>query len=109
MSVKQVDGVTIVEPRGRLDTAGAGPFQEQFEELVRTGARRILVDMRRVRYISSFGFRALLLASRFAESASGRMVLCEIPADVMNVVEMGGFSEVFTICFTREDAMQTIR
>lgn len=109
MTVKQSEGVTIVEPRGRLDTAGAAPFQEQFENLVRSGSRKILVDMHRVRYISSFGFRALLLASRFAEQNAGRLVLCEIPEDVMRVVEMGGFSDIFTICYTREDGMRTIR
>jgi len=108
LSVKQIDGVTIVEPRGRLDTSAAPQFQEQFEELVRTGARRLLVDMHRVRYISSFGFRALLLASRYAERNNGKMVLCAIPPEVMEVVELGGFSEVFTICFSREDALRTI-
>ena len=30
LSVKQIDGVTIVEPRGRLDTSAAPQFQEQF-------------------------------------------------------------------------------
>jgi len=65
--------------------------------------------MRRVRYISSFGFRALLIASRFLLENNGKLVLCEIPAEVMKVVELGGFSEAFTICFTRDDGMRTFR
>lgn len=108
MGVKQSGGITIVEPRGRIDTLGAEPLRERFEALIKSGARRILVDLRRVEYISSFGFRALLVVARRLERDGGHLVLCEVPDAVMRVVEIGGFGEALTICFTRADAVRTL-
>ena len=54
------DGVTIVEPRGRVDTIGAKPFGDRVVELIRSGARQIVIDLKHIQYISSAGFRALI-------------------------------------------------
>ena len=104
ITLSQSDGVTIVEPRGRIDTAGAGPFGDQLASLVRSGTRGVVVDFKQVRYISSIGFRALLIVARMVEEHQARLVLCGISADIMRVFEMGGFTRLFAICQTRDDA-----
>ena len=97
--------VLIMEPRGRIDTGGAGPFGERFAEAVRTGAKNVLIDMQHVIYISSAGFRALLVAHKLVEDAQGKLVFCGVSAPLRRLFEIGRFLEVFTICATRDEGV----
>ncbi len=99
------DGVTIVEPRGRMDTAGAKPFGDRMVELIRSGAKQILIDLRHIQYISSAGFRALLIARKQSADTEGKLVLCGLSAELRRLFEMSAFTEMFTICGTREEGL----
>ncbi len=51
--------VTVMEVSGNIDSATQMEFQNKAEELIKGGARHILVDLTRVPYMSSAGLRAL--------------------------------------------------
>ena len=99
------DGVTVLEPRGRMDTLGAKPFGERVVELIRAGTTRMLIDLGHIQYISSAGFRALLIARKQSADTQGRLVLCGLSAEVRRLFEMSAFTDLFTICGTREEAL----
>jgi anti-anti-sigma factor len=109
MTVDLYDGVTIAGPKGRLDTAGAGPFADQLAQQIRSGARILLIDLRQVLYVSSAGIRALLMTARLVDQHQGKFVLCGISPEIMRVFALGGLNTVFTICPTREDGVRTAR
>ena len=60
------DDVTIVEAYGRLDSTTAQEFGDRLIALIKAGRGSIVVDLKNIAYISSAGFRALLIADRFA-------------------------------------------
>jgi anti-anti-sigma factor len=99
------DGVTVVEPRGRMDTVGAKPFGDRVVELIRAGCRQMVIDLKHIQYISSAGFRALLIARKQSADAQGKLVLCGRSAEVRRLFEMSAFTEMFTICGTREEGL----
>ncbi len=101
----QREPIVIVEPRGRIDTAGARPFGDRLVELLNTGSRHILIDLQHVIYISSAGFRALLVAGKLSEELSGKLVLCGLSSELKRLFEIGTFTELFTICASREDGI----
>lgn len=49
--------VTVVHVTGNLDSHTANIFQAKAEELIKGGARHILVDLTQVPFVSSAGFR----------------------------------------------------
>lgn len=51
--------VTVLQVDGSIDLSTYEDFQSQTEKLIEGGARRILVDMARVPFMSSSGLRAL--------------------------------------------------
>jgi len=102
-------GVTIVEPGGRIDLAGAPLFEERLVALIRSGARRILLDFRNVQYISSPGFRALLIARRLVDESGGNLVLCGLSPEVKRVFVIGKFTDMFSICTTADEALARLR
>ncbi len=99
------DGVTIMEPRGRMDALGAKPFGDRVVELLRAGATRMLIDLQHVQYISSAGFRALLIAQKQSIERKGKLVLCGLSAEVRRMFELGAFLDIFTICATRDEGV----
>ena len=99
------DGVTVVEPRGRMDTVGAKPFGDRVVELIRSGCRQLVIDLKHIQYISSAGFRALLIARKRSADTQGKLVLCGLSAEARRLFEMSAFTEMFTICGTREEGL----
>ena len=97
--------VLIMEPRGRIDTSGAKPFGDRFAEVVQAGSRNVLIDLQHVMYVSSAGFRALLVASKLADDSQGKLVLCGVSAQLRRLFEIGRFLDVFTICATRDEGI----
>jgi anti-anti-sigma factor len=105
----KVENLTIVEPRGRMDSAGAKPFGDRIVELIRSGSHHILIDMRHILYISSAGFRSLLIAGKLIDERKGRLVLCGLSSEVKRLFDMGAFTDLFTICETRDEGIDKTR
>ncbi len=99
------DGVTVVEPRGRIDTNGAKPFGDRVAALINSGVRHILIDFREIPYISSAGFRALLIGAKMMDQGKGRLVLCGMSPEIKRLFEIGNFTDLFMICATREEGI----
>lgn len=105
----QKDGVVIVEPRGRIDANGAEPFGGRIVELLRSGSSRMLIDLEHILSISSAGFRALLIARKMAEEVRGRIVLCGMSAELRRLFDIGRFTDLFTICASRDEGLSKAR
>jgi anti-sigma B factor antagonist len=97
--------VTIVDVGGRVDSNTAKPFEEKLTGLFKTGHNRVVVDFKRIIYISSAGCRALLVAGHVAETSQGKLALCNITAEVMRVFELGGLTDLFVIYSSREEGL----
>ena len=58
--------VTILEIKGRIDSTTAPVLGERLTASLTRTSRRLVLDLRQLEYISSAGFRVLLLAARRA-------------------------------------------
>jgi anti-anti-sigma factor len=105
MTESSQDGVAIVEPRGRIDTNSAKPFGDRVVALIGAGAHKMVIDLRQIPYISSAGFRALLIAAKTMDAAKGKLVLCGMSAEIRRLFEIGAFTDLFTICGTRDEGV----
>jgi len=108
--IEQVsDGVAIVEAHGRIDSVTARDLNEKLLALIDSGSTSIVLDLKNIAYISSAGFRVLVIADRASQRKNGKLALCEISGDVMRMFEIGAFSDLFSIYPTRHDAVAGIR
>jgi len=101
----QSDGVVIIEPRGRMDSLTAKPFGDRIVELIRSGSHHLLIDLQQVLYISSAGFRSLLIARKLIDEFQGKLVLCGMSAEIKRLFEIGHFMDLFLICATRDEGI----
>ena len=102
---QHTDKITIVEIKGRIDINTAKAFAERLTSLIKAGHARLVVDLKHIIYISSVGFRALLMAGQLAKGINGTLVLCSLSADVRKLFEIGAFTDLFAIYPSREEAV----
>lgn len=101
--------VTVVEAHGRLDSASAKEFGERLIVLVQSGRSALVIDLENIAYISSAGFRALLIANRATAERHGRLALCGVIGEVKRLFDIGNFSSEFLICPTRAESIGKLR
>lgn len=101
----QEDGALVLAVSGRIDSGNAGRFGELLLGLFDRGERNVLVDFADLLYLTSAGFRALLVGMDRAEAEGARMALCAMPPAVRELFEMGGLAELFEIFASRTDAL----
>ena len=102
---EQVSGITVLAVKGRLDSNTAPEFGSRLEAIVATPRNRLVVDFGDLEYLSSAGFRVLLVAAKRADNVASRLVLCGLSANVRQLFDLGGFLELFTIVGSRDDAL----
>lgn len=105
MDIEVVGAVTVVRLPARVDTTSAGDVAAAFNELLDNGTRTLVADFDANDYVSSAGLRVFLTVLKFLERNNGRIVLCAMKPFVIDVFQMSGFSELFEIKDTREEAL----
>jgi anti-anti-sigma factor len=103
------EDVTIVEAYGRIDSTTAKEFGDRLVSLVQAGRGSLVVDLKNIAYISSAGFRALLIANRAAAGRQGKLALCGVIGEVKRLFDIGGFTNEFVICPTQADGIGKLR
>jgi anti-anti-sigma factor len=94
---KQEAGKKIVlSLEGRLDTTTAPQLQGQLIPEFAEG-RHIQLDFKSLLYVSSAGLRVLLMGEKTANAKGGKMTLVNVSAEIQEIFEMTGFSEVLTV------------
>jgi stage II sporulation protein AA (anti-sigma F factor antagonist) len=73
------------------------------------GERRIILDLSGVDYVSSVGLRALIVGAKRLGTMQGKIVLCAPQDRILKLLEIAGFTSIFTIAPTRDDAMERLR
>ncbi|MFW5490536.1 MAG: STAS domain-containing protein [Desulfovibrio sp.] len=101
---KTDDGILVLSISGRLDSATSPVFEENLLGKIKAGNTRLVLDFGPLEYISSAGLRVLLKATRELKTTGGIMVICSVRDYIQEVFDLSGFSSVFTMTGTLEDA-----
>ena len=87
------DGALNVSLDGRLDTVTAPDLEKFIGENCAAG-NSLIIDCKKLAYVSSAGLRVLLSAQKKMKGSMKLTGVCEL---VMEVFEMTGFSDIFVI------------
>jgi anti-anti-sigma factor len=117
---KTADIVTLCVS-GKLDTTTAKTFEQKILDEIESGERRFIVDLAQLDYIGSAGLRVFVVAAKRLKSANGKIVLCvfkkTIPHCTLNrprdpvreVFDIAGFSSIFSIYGSQDDAIKDLQ
>jgi anti-anti-sigma factor len=77
--------LTITETHFQGDRQAEAARQAMLDALSHSGAKKVVIDLQTVKYLSSVGFRPLLTLRRRLQEIGGQMVLCNLSPEVTEV------------------------
>ena len=93
---------------GRLDANTAPEAEKTISSAIDGGASKLLFNLDSLEYISSAGLRVMLVAAKKIRQTNGKIVLCSLKDNVQEVFDISGFSSIFNIADTAEDALNDL-
>ena len=99
-----VDGVLVLAPSGVIDSTNATAFTGRILDSVKGRQCNVVIDFQKIKYLSSAGFRSLLIIGKSIEGSQRKLVLCGMGPEVQRVFEIAKFDELFVTCESREEA-----
>ena len=108
ISESKKSGVVILSVQGRLDASNAATLEQRLLALIDAGEQRMVVDGAQLDYISSAGLRVLLVAAKRLRSGSGEIALAALRDPVKEVLDIAGFSSIFKLYRTPDEAVAAV-
>ena len=101
---EQRDGWLVLHLEGRLDAGSAPDFDAALEALTGDGALKLALNCENLAYISSAGLRSFLTLAKKLRAGQGQLHFCGLSGMVKEIFEISGFTGMFVIRDTVEDA-----
>ena len=95
IEIKRNAEETTIELAGRLDTTTAPALDKTISDDI-GDTKKLVLDVKKVEYISSAGLRVFLAAQKKMQKI-GSMKVINVCEEVMEVFEMTGFADILTI------------
>jgi anti-sigma B factor antagonist len=102
------DDVLVATIAGRIDGQTTPALQEQLLTAM-ADATHAVYDVTQVPYMSSAGFRLLLLLCRTAAGKGGRLAMVGLIDEVRDTMDMTGFLDFFLVCGSLDEALGKVR
>ena len=109
LDITTTDGITIVTLVRRLDADSAPAVEAELKKALAGPGQRVLFDFSGTDYIASAGLRVLLSTTRTVLKNGGAVALAALTPQVRQVFEIAGFTQIFTICATRDEAFAVLK
>jgi anti-sigma B factor antagonist len=98
ITTKHYKHCDLLSIKGKVDSYTAPDLTKAIESLNDDGKFKIVLDMGELEYMSSAGFRALLLGQRNCKRYNrGEIVLARVPKKICDALELTGFTPLFRI------------
>lgn len=93
---KEINGKALVlSVGGRLDTTTAPELEASVKEVI-DDVNDLTLDLKELEYVSSAGLRVILSMQK-AMNKQGQMVVTNVSPDIMEILDVTGFSDILTI------------
>jgi anti-sigma B factor antagonist len=103
---EKINNFSVININGRIDSTNYAEFEKQINLLFNSGETNIIINCKGLKYISSSGLRIFLIAQKKAAVVKGKLRLCEMQPSIKEIFVISGFSTIFNIFETMEEALQ---
>lgn len=84
----------IVRVKGRLDATWSDPLEEELSEILRSGERRIFLDLSQVDFLSSAGIRVIQQSWKEVHAIGGVLAVVDPSAAVQSILQLTGLTDM---------------
>lgn len=108
IQVRDVDGVSVVQPEGFINAHTVRQFEGSLETLVRAGKYTILLDCQKLSYISSAGLGAIMGLIETVRENGGDILLCSLQENVYAIFDTLGFTQLYKVFSSEAEALSCL-
>src|SRR5262245_3910378 len=94
VTVEPRDNFTILHLRGEFDTFYCGLLQKEIDGLIASGATRLALNLRLVKFINSTALGAIIKASKVLAASNGKLVVSRPSVFCKDIMEKVGLDRV---------------
>jgi anti-sigma B factor antagonist len=96
ISTQQFKHCDLLTVSGRVDSYTAPQLADAIEKFAKDGKFKVVLDLGGLEYMSSAGFRVLLVAQRNCKRYNrGEVILARVPKKIFEAFELTGFTPLF--------------
>ena len=101
--LETISGITVITFDAKVVPETKDPLYDLVEN---EGHRRLLLDFRNVHFLSSNALAILISLKRKVEAAGGRLRLCRLEPDLLDLLRITNLDRIFETSESREDALK---
>lgn len=109
-------GIAMVKMQGSLSATTAEHGNQEMKKILDAGAKKVVLNLADVDYISSGGIRVLILAGKQLNNVQGQMKIAAAKGMVKEALQASGFDllsrvygESIQLCNTEEEAVAAFK
>ncbi len=105
---KSSENAIIIYVDGDLTTNSSPEVEAEINEILEAAVNNVVINVERVNFIASTGLRIILALGKRLDGEGLKLSVCSMNPSTKSVFEMSGFSKLFPIFDTEEDALQSL-
>ena len=109
MDIRTIDDVTAVVMVPRFDAYAANDVEMVLRDQIAKGTKKLIVDFSQTEYIASAGLRVLLSTAKALQKLGGQIILFSMKPYVYEVFEISGFTQIFKILDSQQEALKSLK
>lgn len=102
----QIGSVIVLRAKGKLDANLSKILEKKAVEYISQGQIKLLLNLNDISYVNSAGLRMLLSIKKQVKSLGGKLVVCGLSTEVMEIMKICGFDHVLEISNNEEEALR---
>ena len=99
--------VVIASVEGRIDSSNASDFHDALLAGIGGDYSFVVLDLKRVEFLSSAGLRVILHLAKQCRERSGKLGVCSLSAKIQHLFAVSGLHNVIPIFATRIEALRS--
>jgi anti-anti-sigma factor len=105
IQVRELDGVSVIDPIGFINAHTVKHFESALEDLVKIGHYNILLNCARLNYISSAGLGAIMGQIEIIRENGGDIMLSNLGESIFTIFDTLGFTQLYQVFDQEEIAL----
>ncbi len=100
--------VDLVFLKGRIDAQSAPGVNQEIFGIIECGKNKMLIGCQDLEYISSAGLRVLITVAKKLRAGGKQLALCNLSEKIYQIFEISGFTAIFKIYPSRDEALKAL-
>jgi len=106
ISEEKIQDINFCKIEGEININTSPQLRKSFEDVIKAGTKKIIVDFSSVPYIDSSGLATLIELFQRLKKTDGKLRICNMSEKVRNVFEVTKLHKLFEIYEGKESALE---